>query len=262
MASDVAVFLSSSVAGPAIPVPRDNAVINFFIEDFGGPPGMAQVGGNTVIIDVITENTGPDVLDIRRIISVQMGDSSKQDVFHAEANDGAHSLFGVALQVNALVARGSVFAGYDIKQFELPLLKRFLGLTIPGYRVVDLKDLKGVVALQSKATGPILRLDDVCREYKVSLEYKLAIEQKAEAIKKNAETVAKADAAAQHLAASKGWTPEFARQYALDSISSGQAVLESYNEFVEKKGSRDTIFYRYAAGQVTCEHSLLVALSK
>jgi hypothetical protein len=221
---------------------------------------MAQTA-KMVFIDVITENAGIDPsTETGRVVSVQLLDGGKQEVYYAESYDGDHSLFGAALQIKMFSTRGYTFAGYGVRQFELPALKRFLNIMIPGYMTVDLAESELLVKLRESTKKPLATLDDVCLELGVSLEYRRGIDDIAALAKKRPEVLAKADSAAQQLSSSKGWPLDVSRQYALDRIAAGTAVAESYAEFVEKRGSQDTAFYRYAAGQVVCEHSILQAL--
>ncbi len=209
------------------------------------------------------ENTGADPIgDSRRIISVQVGDSSKQDIFYAEANTGDQSLFGALMQINSFIAKNWSFVGFNLKGLELYFLRRFLNVSIPEYMVFDLRDQEGVMKLQQRPERPVFKLEEVLSEYKIPLDYRLPIEANAELVKKRPEVVTQADEAAKQLAASKGWSPEFSRQYALNNIATGTAIKEAYDEFVQKAGAKDTVFYKYASGDIIAEHSLLEALRK
>jgi len=239
-------------------------VDNFFIHaPAERAPGLALNANKMVIIEVVTENTGADVMaDNKRVLAVVMGDSTKQDLFYADANEGDRSLFGAAMQINALIAKNYVLAGHNVKGYELQFLRRFLNLNIPEYMTLDLRDLDGVIELQQRPEKPVFKLEDVLAEYKIPLDHRRPIDEKAELLKKKPELIAQADAAAQQLASSKGWSQEFSRQYALNNMATGQAILESYEEFVQKGGSSDTAFFKYAAGDVIAEHKLIEALRK
>lgn len=54
----------------------------------------------------------------------------------------------------------------------------------------------------------------------------------------------------------KGWSLEFCRKRVLDLISGGLAILDAYNQFVRSNGSSDSIFYKYAIGDVRTEYNL------
>ena len=237
---------------------------NFFIDRAADRrPVMAQSSGKTVFLDVIMENTGADPIgDSKRIMSVQIGDSSKQDVFYAESNTGDQSLFGALMQVNSLVAKNYTFVGHNLKGMELYFLRRFLNVSIPEYMVLDLRDQEGVMKLQQRPEKPLFKLEEVLSEYKIPLDYRLPIDANAELIRKKPEIVAQADEAAKLISTSKGWSPEFSRQYALNNIATGTAIKEAYDEFVQKAGAKDTIYYKFATGDIVAEHKLLEALRK
>ena len=223
---------------------------------------LAQDVRKTIIIDVKTENTGADaVADTRRIISVQIGDTAKQDLYYADANVGDRSLFQAVIRIRMLIAQGSLLAGYNLKELEVPLLKRFLALSIPGANVLDLRDFDGVKGVQQKTGKSFLELEEVCREYGIPVEHNRALSQKAEALKKEPEIQAQANEAAKQLEA-KGWTSDASIKYALGRIATGHAVLEAYQEFVQRDGAGDSLYYKYAVGDVLCEHLLLQVLQQ
>lgn len=223
---------------------------------------MAQDVRKPVIIDAEMENTGADAIaDNRRVISVQIGDSARQDLYYADASVGERGLFQVAIRVRMLVSQGYLFAGYNIKELEVPFLRRFLGVTIPEANVLDLRDMEGVKKLQLKTGKSTLELDEVCGEYGIAADHKRPMAEKADLIKKKPEIVAQANEAAQQLVA-KGLDPGSAQKHALDRIAMGHAILEAYDEFVQRNGAADTLFHRYAVGDVVYEHRLLQALQQ
>ena len=223
---------------------------------------MAQDARKTTIIDIKTENTGADFMaDNRRIISIQIGDSARQDLYYADASVGDRSLFQGVIRIRMLIAQGCVLAGYGLKGFEVPLLRRFLAVTIPEANTLDLRDMDGVKRLQQKTGRALLELEEVCSEYGIPADHRRLMDEKAEPLKKRQEILAQANEAAKQLVA-KGWNSDSSLKYALDTIVTGHAVLESYEEFVQKGGAGDTLFHKYAVGDVVCEHRLLQALQQ
>jgi hypothetical protein len=223
---------------------------------------LAQDARKTTIIDIKTENTGADFMaDNRRIISIQIGDSARQDLYYADASVGDRSLFQGVIRIRMLIAQGCVLAGYGLKGFEVPLLRRFLAVTIPEANTLDLRDMDGVKRLQQKTGRALLELEEVCSEYGIPADHRRLMDEKAEPLKKRQEILAQANEAAKQLVA-KGWNSDSSLKYALDTIVTGHAVLESYEEFVQKGGAGDTLFHKYAVGDVVCEHRLLQALQQ
>ncbi len=217
----------------------------------------------SLVIDIETENTGADIMnDNKRIISVQIGDSTKQDLYYADASDSARSLSQVPLRVKSLVSQKYVFAGYNLKGFDLPFLKQFLGIEIPEANVLELRDMDGVRKLQQRTGKRSYRLEEVCREYGIVTEHKRLMDEKDEPFKRRPDILAQADVAAKRLVEEKGWGLDFSLKYTLDKIAGGHAILDSYKEFVQKDGAKETLFHRYAVGDVICEHQLMQKLLK
>jgi hypothetical protein len=67
-------------------------------------------------------------------------------------------------------------------------------------------------------------------------------------------------AKAEELVKSRDWSVDFAYRYALDKVAGGNAIYDSYLEFVESSGQKNTLFYEYAVGDVVSEYQLLKAL--
>jgi polysaccharide pyruvyl transferase WcaK-like protein len=223
---------------------------------------LAQEARKTTIIDVKTENSGADLMaDNRRIISIQIGDSTRQELYYADASVGERSLFQAVIRIRMLISQGCVLAGYGLKGFEVPLLKRFLAVTIPEANALDLRDMDSVKRLQQKTGKASLDLSEVCSEYGIPADHRRLMDEKAEPLKKKPEILAQANEAAKQLVA-KGWNSDSSLKYALDTIANGHAILESYEEFVQKGGAVDTLFHKYAVGDVACEHRLLQALQQ
>ena len=170
-------------------------------------------------------------------------------------------MFQGVIRIRMLIAQGCVLAGYGLKGFEVPLLRRFLAVTIPEANTLDLRDMDGVKRLQQKTGRALLELEEVCSEYGIPADHRRLMDEKAEPLKKRQEILAQANEAAKQLVA-KGWNSDSSLKYALDTIVTGHAVLESYEEFVQKGGAGDTLFHKYAVGDVVCEHRLLQALQQ
>jgi hypothetical protein len=212
------------------------------------------------VIDVETENTGADVLaDNKRIISVQIGDDASQDLYYADASDSASSLGGVPVRVRRILDEGQVIAGYNLEGFDLKMLKQFMGLDIPQASVLEIGNVNGLWE-KRKASRLSTRLEDICADFGISTEYKLSMNAKADKLKSRPEIRKRAYELAPQVAARRGWGADFAMTYTLDKLAGGQAILDSYCEFVDSKGSTDSLFYRYATGDVICEAQLLRAL--
>ena len=197
----------------------------------------------------------------KRIISVQIGDSSKQELYYTDARNPSQSLVQAQSRINSIVREGSVLAGYNVKGFDVPFLKQFLGIEIPDANILEIGDMAEMADIRKKLGKKYLRLEEACMEFGISPDHKWLMDKRAERFKNSPEILANADAAAQSLVTKRGWSFDFSRAYAIDKIAGGHAILESYQEFVSKGGSKDTLFYAYAIGDVVCEYKLLQALT-
>ena len=91
-----------------------------------------------LVIDIETENTGTDVLeDNKRIISVQIGDDTKQDLYWADSKDPQWNLESAKKEIVSLLSKGVIFAGHNIRGFDVRFLKEFLGVEIPESNIHD-----------------------------------------------------------------------------------------------------------------------------
>lgn len=202
-----------------------------------------------LVIDIETENTGADIMaDNKRIISVQIGDTSQQELYYADAKESIKSLSVVPTRINSLVANGALFAGYNLKGFDLFFLKQFLGIEIPDANVLELRDMDGVQRLQQRTGQRSYRLEEVCSEYEIVTEHKRLMDERALPFRVKPEILAQANMAARKLVVEKGWSFDFSLKYTLDKISGGHAIFDAYKEFVQKDGSKETLFYKYAVG--------------
>jgi len=215
------------------------------------------------IIDIETENTGSDIMrDNKRIISVQIGDDTKQELYYADSEDPRFTLAMAKERIESLLSQGVVFAGYNIKGFDIPLLKQFLGVEIPESSLLELSQTTMVTSLCQQRSRNRLRLEEICILLGIDSSHKKEMKRKAETYKTRPEIIAQAQEAARDIASRKGWSLDFSYGYAIDKIAGGNAIFDSYKDFVASKGSINTLFYRYAAGDVISEFRLLKHIMK
>lgn len=217
----------------------------------------------SLIIDVETENTGSDIMrDNKRIISVQVGDDVKQELYYADSKDPKYTLVGAKSRIISLLSQGHVFAGYNTKFFDIPVLKQFLGVEIPESNMLDLFQTSRVTEL--KARGKRVRFEDVCKEFEIECFYgvrgchKRRMNEKAEKYRDRQDIKELAYAKAK--SESMGWSFDYSFGRVLDKIAVGNAIYDAYQEFVKGGGQRNTLFYEYAIGDVICEYRLLKTL--
>lgn len=211
------------------------------------------------IIDIETENIGSDIMkENKRIISVQIGDATKQELYYDDSKDPQCTLARSKEQIASLLSQGYIFAGYYIKNFDIPILKKFLGVEIPESNIFDLSQTPRVTELRNNKK--LYKLEDVCMECGIEVNHKQKMNENAEKLKGRQDIKDQAFAKAKNLVKSKGWSFDFSYDYVLNKIAGGHAILDAYKEFVKSGGQKNTLFYEYAIGDVICEHRLLKVL--
>jgi hypothetical protein len=211
-----------------------------------------------LVIDIETENTGTDIMaDNKRIISVQVGNSAKQELYYDDSNDKSRSLTAAKSRISSLLSEGVVFAGYNVKGFDVPLLKKFLGVEIPDENLLELYETEKVAKLCQLKNRRTLKLEEVCEGLKIDARHKQEMNHEAEKYKTRPDIVKRAQVAAKDIVNHKGWGLDFSYNYALEKLAGGNAIYDSYLKFVERDGSSDTLFHRYAVGDIISEYRLL-----
>jgi hypothetical protein len=209
-------------------------------------------------IDIETENTGADIMkDNKRILSVQIGDDTKQDLYWADSKDSRWNLDSAKKEISSLLAQGVVFVGYNLKGFDVPVLKQFLGVEIPESNILDLCECPKIPELTGKKRS---RLEEVCSAYGIEVTHKQRMNEKAKKYKAMDVHKKNAKAKAIELVEKKDWGYEFSYNYVLDKIAGGTAIYEAYQEFVMNDGRKDSLFYEYAIGDIITEYQLFKKL--
>ncbi len=213
-----------------------------------------------VVLDIETKNLGSDVMkDNEQILSIQLGDAIKQELYYDDSKDPQWTLAMGEKRIASLLSQGHIFAGYNVKEFDIPLLKRFLGVEIPESNIFELCETPKVTELNKMKKH---RLEEVCAKCGIDVPHKLKMSEKAEKYKVRPDIKAQAHTKTEDLVKNKGWGPKFAREYVLDKIAGGHAIFDAYLEFVGSGGQKNTLFYEYAIGDVVAEYQLLKALTE
>ena len=212
------------------------------------------------IIDIETENTGFDILkDNKRIISVQIGDATKQDLYWADSKDPQWTLTNAKKEIASLLSQRYIFAGYNIKRFDIPLLAQFLGIEIPDSNMLDLSQDRRIIELCKRNHS--WTMDSVCMNYGLGTQpHKQKMNKRAEKYGSRQDVIEKTKVIAALNMKNKGGTFQYAYDEALRKIAGGMAIYDAYLEFVESGGQKGTFFYEYAIGDVISEYNLLKAL--
>ena len=214
-----------------------------------------------IALDVETENLGADVFaDNTRLLSVQIGNDKKQEVYWADATDPGDSLAAAKKQLESLLIQRVTFAGYNITRFDLPMIKQFLTIEIPQARVLEMTDMEPVLKLKEELRKRGLRLDVVCERFGVPVLHKQKMMDLASELRRRPDIITKANELAPDIKSKKSGSLEYAVNEALDNISLGMAIHEEYEKFAANGGQKDSFFYEYAVGDVISEYQLLQVL--
>jgi hypothetical protein len=212
------------------------------------------------VIDIETENIGTDIMtDNKRIISVQIGDDVKQDLYWADSPKTQWDLESAKKEIISLLNQGIIFAGYNIIGFDLRFLKEFMDVEIPDSNLLDLcMRHKPQLSRLTGRNKP--RLEEACLACGIAVNHKQSMNELAVKYKTNEAFKKQASIKAKELVKNLGWSPEFSYKYALDKVAGGNAIYDAYLEFVRSGGQKDTLFYEYAIGDVISEYQLLKKL--
>jgi len=193
----------------------------------------------------------------KRIISVQIGDSTLQELYYADSPIHETSLSRARERINDLLGKDTIFSGYNLTGFDTPMLEKFLDIKIPTKNLLDLSKTQLVTNICQQRNRNTLRLEELCSHLGINSSHKDEMNQKAETYKIKPEIVAQAQAGARDLVSRRGWSFNFSLGYSIDKIAGGHAIYDSYKDFVASRGSENTLFYRYAVGDIVSEYELL-----
>jgi hypothetical protein len=213
------------------------------------------------VLDIETENTGYDIMKHnKRIISVQMFDGSTGRLFY----DGSESSpIGDAKEaILSQMDDGYGFVGFNVRNFDVPLIKEFMGVEIPSGQVMEIGEMPPMDSIRQRLGKQRPRLFDVCDHLGIECSHKGIMDELSMRFRSRPDVVALAKEGADNLVKEKGWSLGFSQDYALGKVAGGMAILESFNEFVNSGGSMDSLFYKYAMGDVFSEHRFFEALKK
>jgi len=222
---------------------------------------MIWLEQNIVTLDIETENTGADILnDNKRIISIQILKEHDAKIFYDGSN--TNSIKVGKNELISLVENGKSFVGFNLRNFDIPLIQKFLDVKIPSSQIIEISELPAMDEVRRKLGKNKVSLVQTCDVIGVECKHKNIMNEKSEALKKETHVIEQAKIAAKKWVDDLGWGREFSYNHALNKIAGGMAILESFNEFVKSGGREDTLFYKYAIGDIIVEHELYQNLKK
>lgn len=213
---------------------------------------------NFVVLDIETENTGYDIKnDNKRIISLQLLEEEPLIYY-----DGSKtlSLDFAKEKLIFLINEGKNFLGFNIKNFDIPLIKNFLGVQIPQDQIIEIGEHQRMDMIRQEIRRKRPRLIEICNFLNVDCSHKEEMNKLAEKFKNLPSVIDSAKEATNEWHDNLGWSYDFSFRLALDRISGGMAILDSFNAFVASGGDKQSAFYRYAVADVITERDVFLKL--
>jgi hypothetical protein len=209
-----------------------------------------------VILDIETENTGYDVMrDNKRILSVQTYNGNEGMIYYdgSETNGLSDAKKFLEIQIEL----GTKFVGFNVKNFDVRLIKEFMSIDIPNSQIVDIGELPKTKEIKQQMKKNWPRLVELCDFMKIECSHKNLMDDNSQKFKDLPDVIKLAKEGAEKTCKEKlWWTYDYAYNRALNSISGGMAIMNSFEEFVKSGGNIDTLFYKYAIGDVISEYLL------
>lgn len=213
------------------------------------------------VIDIETENTGYDIMKHnKRIISVQMFDGQEGSIFYD--GSGKNTIDAAKSTINSQIDDDFKFVGFNIRNFDVPLIKDFLGIEIPSAQILEIGEMPQMNKIRENLGKTRPRLVDICEHLGIECSHKNIMDDLSRKLQGRPDVVSLAKEGAENFVKERGWSQNFSQNYALEKVAVGMAILESFNEFVRNGGDANSLFYKYAMGDVFSEHRLFEMLSK
>lgn len=208
-----------------------------------------------IVIDIETENTGYDVMDDnKRILSVQTYDGNESAIYY-EGSD-TNDLSDAKRFLEEQIELGTKFIGFNVRNFDVRFIREFLKVDIPSSHIVDIGELPKTNDIKQKMGKNWPRLVDLCDFLKIECSHKNLMDDQSTEFKNLPHVIELAKEGAEKWVKEKNWSYNYSYDRALNSVSTGMAIMKSFEDFMKSKGSTDSMFYKYAIGDVISEHLL------
>lgn len=214
-----------------------------------------------VVLDIETENTGYDVMaHNKRVISVQLFDGTEGKLFYDGSED--NSIAAAKTAILSHIDRNDRFVGFNVRNFDATLLNKFLGIAIPSEQIVEISEMPKMDLIRRALGRNYPSLVETCKHLGVDCSHKKMMDDYALTFRNLPDVLKMVKEGAAKMIETKGWTPNYAYNRILEKITGGMAILESFNEFVIAKGDVNSLFHKYAMGDVLTEYRLFEELQK
>lgn len=210
----------------------------------------------TIVIDIETENIGYDIMgDNKRILSVQTYDGNDSVIYYdgSDTND----LSDAKKFLEEHIGLGTKFVGFNVRNFDVRFIREFMGIDIPNSQIVDIGEMKKMNDVKQKMGKKWPKLVEVCDFLEIECSHKNLMDSQSLKFKDLPNVIKLAKKGAEKWGIDKPWLSyDDAYDKAVNIISVGMSILKSFKDFVESGGSSDSLFYKYAIGDVISEYLL------
>jgi len=211
---------------------------------------------SSIVIDIETENTGYDVMeDNKRILSIQTYDGDKGMIYY----DGSdtNNLNDAKKFLEDQIDQGTNFVGFNVRNFDVRFIREFMKVNIPNSQIVDIGELEKTNHIKQKMGKKWPRLVEICNFLEIDCSHKNLMDENSLQFKDLPDVKKLSKEGAEKICKEKPWwTYDYAYNRTITSISTGMAILKSFKDFVKSGGNTDSLFYKYAMGDVISEHLL------
>jgi len=210
----------------------------------------------TIVIDIETENTGYDIMgDNKRILSVQTYNGNESVIYYEGSS--TNDLSDAKRFLEGQIEQGTKFVGFNVRNFDVRFIREFMKVDIPNSQIVDIGELKKTGDVKQKMGKQWPRLVEICDFLEIDCSHKNLMDDDSVKFKDLPDVIKLAKEGAEKMCKEKSWwTYDDAYDRALNSISIGTAILKSFEDFVKSGGNADSLFYKYAIGDVISEYLL------
>ena len=151
---------------------------------------------------------------------------------------------------------GTKFVGFNVRNFHVRFIREFMDVDIPNSQIVDIGELQKTNDIKQKMGKNWPRLIDLCDFLKIECSHKNLMDEQSVAFKNLPHVIELAKEGAEKWGKEKNWSYNYSYNRALNSVSVGMAIMKSFEDFVKSGGSTDSLFYKYAIGDVISEYLL------
>jgi len=162
----------------------------------------------TIVIDIETENTGYDIMsDNKRILSVQTYDGNESEIYYEGSS--TNDLSDAKRFFEKQIGLGTKFVGFNIRNFDIPMIKKFLDIEIPSEQIIEISEMESITEMKKKIVRKKISLFQVCQQIGIDAGHKTDMDTLAKQFLDLPEVVELAKKGAHEWVTILGWGYDF-----------------------------------------------------